>query len=338
MTVLSLHRVRAAIAVAAIAAAVVALSGCASGTPTAGAPHSVASGPWTFTDDLGKTVTLDHQPTKIVGQNETMVSLMNYGVDPIGTFGSFDITKDARYKDLDVSGITQVGTEFGAFDMEKLAELQPDLIIADVYPVDEKGTIDTTQPDFGFSDLEQQKQIEKIAPIVTVVMGGSGDDVMNSIVKLSTALGADENTLASSKAAYDDASAKLKQVAEESKLKVATVYADADGYYVVKADEDPALDLYKELGVDFVEPTPEGYYWGIYSWENAGKVGGDVILLNQSGYQKDELSKQPTLADTAAITSDQVYPWLSAGLDYVSQAAYMTQLTGYLSQSKVVTG
>jgi len=331
------HRLRPALALATIVAAAVALSGCAAGPASTEPASSSASATWTFTDDLGKTVTLDHQPKVIVGQNETMVSLMNYGVNPVGTFGSFDITKDARYTDLDVSGITQVGTEFGEFDLEKLVELQPDLIIADVYPTDAKGTIDASEPDFGFSDIEQQKQIEKIAPIVTVVMGGDGADVMASIVKLSSALGANEDTIASAKKTYDAASADLKQVAEESKLKVATVYGDADGYYVVKAEEDPALDLYKDLGVDFIEPTPEGYYWGIYSWENAGKVGGDVILLNSSGYQKDELSKQPTLAKTAAITAGQVYPWISAGLDYVSQAAYMDQLSGYLGQSKVVT-
>ncbi|WP_213815486.1 ABC transporter substrate-binding protein [Glaciihabitans sp. dw_435] len=336
MTFLPKYRGRSVLAVAALVTAALALSGCASGSSTSDTASS-SSTTWSFTDDLGKTVTLDHKPTTIVGQNETMVSLMNYGVNPIGTFGSFDITQDARYKDLDVTSITQIGTEFGAFDLEALAALQPDLIIADVYPVDEKGTIDATQPDFGFSDLEQQKQIEKIAPIVTVVMGGDGADVIDSIVKLSTALGADDDTLATAKAAYDNASSELKQVAEESKLTVATVYADADGYYVVKADEDPALDIYKDLGVDFIEPTPEGYYWGIYSWENAGKVGGDLILLNQSGYQQDELSKQPTLANTAAIKSGQVYPWLSAGLDYVSQASYMKQLAGYLGEAKVVT-
>lgn len=326
---------RIATALAVVAAAALALSGCSATSGDSTGTATTAT--WSFTDDLGKTVTLDHRPTKIVGQGETVVSLMNYGITPVGTFGSFDITKDARYEKLDTKGITQVGTEYGSFDLEKLAALQPDLIVADVYPVDAKGTIDKAQPDFGFSDLAQMKQVEAIAPIVTIVMGGDGADVISSIVKLSSALGAEAGTIATAKKAFDTASAKLQSAAEESKVKVATVYADADGYYVVKAAEDPALDLYADLGVDFVKPTPKGYYWGIYSWENAGKAGGDVILLNQSGYQKKELAAQPTLAKTAAITSDQVYPWLSAGLDYVGQAGYMTELAGYLAESKVVT-
>jgi iron complex transport system substrate-binding protein len=48
--------------------------------------------------------------------------------------------------------------------------------------------------------------------------------------------------------------------------------------------------------------------------------------------------KQPTFAVTAAAKAGQIHPWVSAGLDYVSQAAYMNQLAGYLTESKPVTG
>jgi iron complex transport system substrate-binding protein len=326
-------RWRATALVAALAAAAIALSGCSAGSTTSAS----SSGKWSFTDDLGKTVTLDKPPTRVAGLNEIAVSLMQYGVEPVAIFGSQDITTDPRFAKFDLKGVVQVGTEFGEINLEKLAAEKPDIIVADVYPTDSKGTIDKTQPDFGFKDLAQQKQIEKIAPIVTIVMGGDGSDVIKSVTSLASKLGASPNTIASAKKKYTAASSALQAVAEESKLKVAVAYADADGYDTVKSEDDPELRLYRDLGVDFITPTPSGYYWGLYSWENAGKAGGDVILLSQYGYQKKELLQQPTIAATPAAKADQIHPWVSAGLDYVSQASYMTQLAGYLSDSKKVT-
>jgi iron complex transport system substrate-binding protein len=326
-------RWRTAAVVAGLAAAALALSGCSSATPAG----STSSAKWSYTDDLGKTVTLDKAPTRIVGLNEVAVSLMQYGIKPVAIYGSQNITTDPRFATFDLKGITQLGTSYGEINLEKLAAEKPDLIVADVYPTDAKGTIDKTQPDFGFNDLAQQKQIEKIAPIVTIEMGGDGADVIKSVTKLSSALGASSSKIAAAKKTYDAASAKLQTAAEESKLKVVVAYADSDGYDTVKSEDDPELRLYSDLGVDFIKPTPSGYYWGLYSWENAGKAGGDLILLSQYGYQKTELLKQATIAATPAAKADQIHPWVSAGLDYVSQASYMKQLAGYLAESKVVT-
>jgi iron complex transport system substrate-binding protein len=89
--------------------------------------------------------------------------------------------------------------------------------------------------------------------------------------------------------------------------------------------------------VKFFEPTPKGYYWGIYSWENAVQIGGDLVLLQKDGYSKEEMLKQATLAQTPAFKADQIQPFTSPGLDYVSQAGYMTDLAGYLAGAKVLT-
>ncbi len=115
------------------------------------------------------------------------------------------------------------------------------------------------------------------------------------------------------------------------------MYGDADGAYVMKPDDEPITQLYKELGVKFFEPEPEGYYWGIYSWENAGKIGGDLILLQKDGYTEEEILKQPTIAQTPAFEAGQIEPFTSPGLDYVSQTDYMTKLAQYISDAKVVT-
>lgn len=320
-----------------LAVAGLVLGGCSAPTPQAGPAES--AGPWSFTDDLGKTVTLDHRPTRIAGLSEVLVSLLQYGVKPVATFGYSSIRSDPRFAGLDTSGITEVGATYGEIDVEKLTEAAPEIIVADVYPTDEKGTIDKSQPDYGFNDVAQQAQIAKTAPIVTLYMGGDGADVIKRTTELATSLGADPARIAGAEKAYTAAAATLRAAAAGKKLKVTALYADADGVNVAKPADDPALRLYRDLGVDFVVPTPKGFYWGVYSWENAGKIGGDLVLLSSTGgYQSAELLKQPTFAVTPAARAGQIRPWLSSGLDYVPQAAYLRQLAGYLRESRVVTG
>ena len=314
------------------------LAGCGSDTDTSNAGAAAAAeGPWTFTDDLGRTVELDQRPTRVAGLIDPLSSLMNYGVKPVATFGWATVDKDPRLEGLDISGITTLGATYGEIDEEKLIEAAPELIVTTVYPTDEKGTIDDSQPLYGFNDKAQQETIEKIAPIVAIKMGGQGSDVMASITGLASALGAPEDKLAETKTAYDDAAAELTEVARASDVTVTAMYGDADGAYVMKPDDEPITQLYKELGVKFFEPEPEGYYWGIYSWENAGKIGGDLILLQKDGYTEEEILKQPTIAQTPAFEAGQIEPFTSPGLDYVSQTAYMTKLAQYISDAKVVT-
>jgi iron complex transport system substrate-binding protein len=321
---------------ASVAIIALTLAGCSATTASAKSEASTSSS-WSFTDDLGKTVTLDHKPTKIAGLSEILFSMMNYGLSPVASWGYTSLKDDPRFDAFDISKIAEVGVGYGEISLEKLAEAQPDLIITDVYPTDTKGTIDKTQPDYGFADLEQQAQVEKIAPIVTIYMGGGGDDVIQSITKLAESLGAKSSTVTAAKTKYEAASTALTAAAKANPITVTVFYGDTDGAYAVKVADDPSLRLYKDLGVKFFAPTPDGFYWGIYSWENASKIGGDMLLLSQTGYQVKDLQKQPTFAEIPAMTSGQVHPWVSAGLDYVAQAAYMTQLAGYIAESKVVT-
>ncbi|OIJ68631.1 ABC transporter substrate-binding protein [Streptomyces mangrovisoli] len=314
------------------------LTACSSSTPAASAGATASKGPWTFTDDLGKTVKLDHAPTRVAGMNDEVVPLLHYGLKPVASWGYSAIKDDARFDGLDTSGIAQIGTAYGELDLEKLAAARPDVIVSEVFPTDEKGTIDKSQPDYGFKDLAQQKQVEAIAPVITIVIGGDGADVVDHTTKLATALGADSATVAKARTRYDTAAAGLKKAAAAHPVTVTALYADSDGVNVAKAQDDPALRLYADLGVTFFAPTPKGYYWANYSWENAGRIGGDVWLLEQDGYDSAHLKKQPTVADSAALAAGQVHPWVSAALDYVSQADYMNRLAGWLTDSKAVTG
>lgn len=326
--------------VTSVAVSALLLAGCSSANSdgsgdTAGSGSTTASdGAWSYKDATGATIKVDHTPKRVVVLNDIAISFIEYGLRPVGTFGQLTMAKDARFTGLDTDGITQLGTGYGDVDLEKLAALKPDLVVTSVYPTDEKGTLDTTQPGYGFKDKEQEKQIEAIAPVAQVKWGGKGEDVIDHIADLAESLGAKESTVEKAEHRFDAARDRLEKVTKENELSVVSMYADGDGAYVTRPSDEPTLQMYESFGVDLVNPKPKGFYWGIYSWENAGQISGDVILLSQQGYQVSDLEKQPTFADNAALRAGQVHSWTFPALDYASQADYMKKLAGWLEESK----
>ncbi|ROS75928.1 iron complex transport system substrate-binding protein [Curtobacterium sp. PhB130] len=321
----------------AVAVSALLLTGCSStgSSDTAGSDSTSASnGAWSYKDATGTTVKVDHTPKKVVVLNDIAISFVQYGLHPVGTFGQLTMADDARFTGLDTDGITQLGTGYGDIDLEKLAALQPDLVVTSVYPTDEKGTLDTSQPGYGFKDMAQQKQIAAIAPVAQVRWGGKGLDVIKDITGLAESLGAKQSKVDAAEKRFDTAKGKLETAAKDSDLTVVSMYADGDGAYVTRPADEPTLQMYTDFGVDLVNPKPKGFYWGIYSWENAGQITGDVLLLSQQGYQVADLKKQPTFADNAALQAGQVHSWTFPALDYASQADYMTKLAGWLDDSK----
>jgi iron complex transport system substrate-binding protein len=315
-----------------------------SSTPSGGSAGSEASattsaGPWSYTDATGATITVDHTPTRIAAFADQALTLLSYGVTPVAIFGRVSVAKDARFADYDISTSAIVGDGYGEIDLEKLAAAKPDLIVTGIYPTDRVGTIDTKQPYYGFKDLEQQKQLKSIAPIVTVKVGGAGKDVIEANVKLAEQVGGDTEKIATAKKAFDDASARLTSAAKaHPDIEVTQMYADADGVYVVKPDDEPVTQLYKSLGLNLTDLRPTGeYYWDKYSWENAAKMmTGDVVLVNVEGYQADDLKKQATFANDPALKAGQVYSWIDAALNYSAQAAQMNKLADLIENAEPV--
>lgn len=320
--------------VAAVSALV--LTGCsAAGSASSGSSDTAGSGSaWSYEDATGTTVRVDHTPKRVIVLNDIAASFIEYGLHPVGTFGQLPMRKDQRFRDLDTTGIEQLGTSYGDIDLEQVAALDPDLIVTSVYPTDSKGTIDTTQPGYGFKDTEQQQQLEKIAPVAQVRWGGKGLDVIEDIAGLAESLGARRSVVASAEKRFDTARDALSTAAADADVTVTSMYADGDGAYVTRPSDEPTLQMYSSFGVRLTDPTPKGFYWGIYSWENAGQITGDVLLLSQQGYQEDELAKQPTFADNPALVAGQVHSWTFPALDYASQADYMTEFAGWLQESK----
>jgi iron complex transport system substrate-binding protein len=301
------------------------------------APESTGTGSWSFTDDLGHTVTVDERPTRIAGLTDVVASLWNYGIKPVAAFGYTGISQDTRFADRDLSGVTELGPMYGQIDLEALAAADPDLIVTHAYPVDVAGTIDPDAPLYGFADLAQQEAASRIAPIVAVKMDGSAVQVIDRTAQLALALGADPAVVTGARAEYDTAADRLRTAAA-SGLQVLVVAAyPAEGFYVAKAPDDPTLTAFADLGVRFVDPGGTGYYWQIVSWENVGSLPADIVLESRiDDMTAEQIVAQPTFARTPAGQARQVYPWVFATMDYTAQAAYMTEVAGYMESARKV--
>ncbi len=309
------------------------------GSGTAGT--DAVEGGWSFTDDLGNTVELDETPTRIAGLNDVLSSLWNYGIEPVASWGQTSIEDDVAFEGKDLGAVEIVGTSYGQIDLEALAAADPDLIVASVYPTDSAGTIDEESPLYGFESIEQQEQVAEIAPIVGIVWAGSAGDVIERTADLAESLGVDftSGDLAAMKQDYEDASAALTEAAA-SGISVLPVYAtEADGWWMAKAPDDPSLHLYQELGVNFVDPGGDGYFWNSVGWEEVPNHPSDVLLHSQRfSMTPEEIAAQPTAALFPAVQAGQLYPWKYIGMDYQAQAAYMEELAGYLTEAEKVTG
>jgi len=314
-------------------APIVALAGLAGCAPTSNDPIATDGG-WSFTDEVGTTVNLDAQPERVASFTDYATGLLSAGVTPVAIFGRVDVASDERFADYDLSETAIVGNSYGEIDLEALAEAAPDVIIVGASPGDREGTIDL--PYYGFADQEQQDQIAKIAPILTITVGGSGADVIEAQNDLSLALGGDEDLIAAAKADYDAAAADLTAAAQENDVELSHLYADADGLYLIKPGDSPEDELYRSLGATFTDLDPEGdYYWDIHSWENAADVSSsDVLLIDNEGFQQSDLEAQPTFASNPALAAGQVHTWIVSSFDYASQAAHMTELAEIIRNSK----
>ena len=339
-----------ALVLAAVVACALALAGCSgtSGTDTApdggggGGGGAKATG-WSYQDATGTSIRLDRRPERVVALDDVAISMVRYGLHPVGTFGRLPLAEDTRWDGLDTDGITDVGsasttegTGDGSDDIDvaRMAALEPDLIVTTIAPVDASGTLPSGHVGTGIADAGQLRALTKIAPVAEVRWGGDGADVVRDVTDLARSLGAEQSVVDAAETEFDDAAKTLEAATRDHDVRLTALYADHDGVYVARPADVPALQLWAAHGADLTVPGPTGYAWGVYSWPNAGKVRGDVLLLSDQGYQVDDLVEQPTFADQPALVAGQVHPWTSPVLDYASQAVAMRQLAGWITASE----
>lgn len=311
--------------------------GGSSDDEAADAPDSAASapsGPWSYVDGLGQTIELDEVPTRIAAYGDAAAALIGFGIKPVAIFHYVDPATDSTFEGVDLSGIDIVGTSYGEINLEQLAAAQPDLIVTTSY---EGETPDTM---YGFKDKAQIDAVRKIAPIAGILQTGTAEDVIKANEALVATLGVDVESgkVAEDKAAFAAASEKLAAAGEKG-ITVLPLYAEDAGLYLAIPKDEPALNYYQQLGVDFVETGgPDDYYWEQLSWENADKYNPDLILYSvRDSYTPEQLMEQPTFARLAAAQADQLHPWKFKSMDYASQATWMNELADVITAAEKVS-
>jgi iron complex transport system substrate-binding protein len=278
----------------------------ACGGEDGGEEIAASGGPWEFTDDRGKKAARDSRPTKVVAQLSAAASLWEFGIRPVGTFGDAKAS-DVLKGTIDTGGMTWVGETWGDFNIEKLASLTPDVLIA---PMQSKGQL-WYVPD------EAVSKIEPLCPSVGINQYEVPvDKVINRFAELAGSLGADLNAgpVTAAKAEFEAASAAVSAAAKaKPDLRVAFVSGTKENLYLGNARIFSDFGYLQNLGVNFIDVVvPESEpHWEVLSWEQAGKYPIDVLLCDSRdpSYFTTDLAKYPIFAKLPAIQAKQVIAW-----------------------------
>ncbi|WP_181558046.1 ABC transporter substrate-binding protein [Actinoplanes lutulentus] len=319
---------RSVLAVATLGAV---LAGCGSNDAPAD-ETAAASGPWSFTSGNGDVVKADKTPSRIIAHAGEAAALISFGIKPVGIYADEPVKTDLNLKDLDLTGITILGEEWGKIDVEKAASLAPDLIVGDWWPAEK-----------AYSGLEEgvdekSKKLAELAPIVGVSQGESIVDLAEGYEALATSLGAkvDDPQIAANKKRFETAVTAFKAAtAAKPNLTAAGMSPTDEKVYVANPKYAPELLDFQRWGLKVLDPAAPDKdfpYWETLSWENADKYQPDLILWDGRAY-KDTLNaefgkKQPTwfeikAAKAGAVTAWPAY-WLHTYGDFATELEKLT--------------
>ena len=296
----------------AAAALVLALAGCGSESGSTGGDAD-PTGPWSFQDGSGKTVSVAQRPTRIIAHAGEAAALMSFGIKPVGVYSDEPVKTDPNLKDLDLTGVTILGEEWGKIDVEKAAGLRPDLIVGDWWPAEKANS--------GFEEGvdEKSKKLAELAPVVGVSQGKSIVDLAAGYEKLAASLGADVTAgpNAEQKKRFEASVEKFKQaVAGKPGLTVAAMSPADDLLYVANPEYAPELLDFQKWGLKVINPDKpdKGFpYWENLSWENADKYQPDLVLFDGRSFKPTSNAewgkKQPTWFTIKAAKANAVVSW-----------------------------
>jgi iron complex transport system substrate-binding protein len=298
-------------------------------------PGSGAAGPWTFVDDRGVEVSLPSTPTRIVTEADAAAALWDLGIEPVGIFASAPLDKVHQIDHVDLSTVESVGESYGEINLEKLAAIDPDLVVCVWYKPDEYL--------YGFKNPAQQTQLEQIAPTVGINAHVVADVAIERFAELADSLGVDLNApnLKAQRERFESSSAELTKIAEDSGLTVLAIYPAIDELYVLKPEGSADLALIQQLGVNMVEPDTDNPYYDIISWENADKYPADVIVMDARVNQVEDggFASLPTWKQLPAVQAGQIGTWVTpAPFSWRAHADVFETLSALLERSQAVAG
>ena len=307
------------------------LTACSATTGTdVAATSSTSAGGWAFTDDRGTHVRLATTPTRVVAYSGTAAALYDFGV-PVSSFaGVFGPTKrpdgtaDPMAGGLPVDRLTVLGEAYGEFDVARYAQLDPQLLITNMWEKDS----------LWYVPQASAAKIGKLAPTIGITVAGTPlTKPLAEYERLAGLLGANLNAsrVAAAKSAFEQAAESLRANAKSNgPIRVMAASASADLLYVADPSVYPDLSYFRQLGVDLVTPeNVQGGFFESLSWEDAGKYAADLILLDDrtSALQPKDLTGKPTWTRLPAVKAGQIVGWASE-LRY-SYAALGPVLAGF---------
>jgi iron complex transport system substrate-binding protein len=298
-------------------------------TDTAGGDGAAAG--WTYTDGSGKVTTLPQVPTRIVAHGAAAAALIPLGIRPVAIYADTAVDDDLALRNLDLEGIEIVGEEWGVINVEAVAALDPDLIVAEWWPVEQ-----------AYSGLEEgtgaaNQQLLDIAPVVGVAQGPSILQMIEDYEALAESLGADlsDPDVAGDRARFESSLGSFKAaVGAKPDLSVLAVSPYEDTLYVAVPEHAAELSDFLSWGLGLVVPDSpdEGFeYWESLSWENADKYQADLLIVDERSWpgNVEAAGERPTwsLLKAAAAGAIAVWPayWLRNYADYATALDRLTE-------------
>ena len=287
---------------------------------------------WTYTDGGGKTVTLPEAPKRIVAHANVAAGLIPLGIRPVGIYVDGPVKDDPSLRGLDLTGIEILGEAWGEIDIEKLAAAQPDIIIAEYWPLEK-----------AYSGMESGAAdgslIEQIAPVAGPIQGNSTEALIKDYEALATLLGSDlsDPAIAADKAKFEASKAAF-QAAVKAKpgLDVLAVWAGTDALYVASAAGAAELSDFVAWGLDVISPevADDRGYWETVSWETVDKYQPDLVLVDDRAGPATRATAegQPTWKTIRAVEKGQVGDWPAFWMrNYKVYAEQLDKLTATIN-------
>ena len=288
------------------------------------APATVQAEPWSYTDTTGQVVTLDEVPTRIIASQDAAAGLIPLGIRPVGIYADGPLAEAKALQGLDLTGIEIIGQAWGEVDIEKAAALDPDLVIAEYWPLDASWS-------------GGQSVTDALTPLAPITGPTNGDSILALIEDyetIATSLGADLNepSIAADKAAFQASLAAFRAAtAAKPGLTVLALWAGTDSMSIAATAGSAELMDFKAWGLNLIDPeiADDRGYWETLSWENADKYQPDLIIVdNRSPATLETALAQPTWTLMKAAAAGAVTDWPAFWLrNYKAYASELDKLT-----------
>lgn len=283
---------------------------------------------WDYLGGDGETVTLDAVPLRIIASQDAAAGLIPLGIRPVAIYADSAVSDAKALQGLDLSGIEIIGQAWGEVDIEKAAALEPDLIVAEYWP------LETTWS--GGDDVVAA--LSPLAPITGPKQGASILTLIEDYETLAAGLGADltASEIAASKATFSASLEAFKAaVAAKPGLTAMAVWAGADALYVAATAGSSELMDFAGWGLKLIDPevADDRGYWETLSWENADKYQPDLIMVdNRADATMGTALAQPTWTLMKAAEAGQVTDWPAFWLrNYGAYASELDKLTAAIN-------